>query len=131
MSNNIKSLAAKETFTMDVLHPVTGEPMLNSANEPMTVTILGPGTKAAAKVNARRSERMIKRIREKGKTKLTPEEQQAEAVADLSEVTVSINGFDYEGGTDAPAIKAMYADTTMGWLTEQVAKASGDWANFM
>jgi hypothetical protein len=48
----------------------------------------------------------------------------------LASCTVSFNNFAYKDLTGTEMFKAAYLDTTIGFISEQVNKAIGDWANF-
>ena len=43
---------------------------------------------------------------------------------------MSFNNFAYKELTGNEMFKAAYLDTTIGFISEQVNKAIGDWANF-
>jgi hypothetical protein len=94
----------------------------------LSITVFGPGSKQFAKAQALRTQRLMDRMAKKGKGKLTAEEQASERADFLAACTVSFNGFDYHG--DAAAFCDAYADTSLGWLTDQVERFIGDWGNF-
>lgn len=129
MSLNLKSKAAAETFDVKLIG-TDDEPMLNEAGVQASITVYGPGTKSFAKASASRAERMISRMKKHGKSKLSVEDQIAENSEFLAAITVRLNACDYEGSTDTSAIKAMYSDTELGFIADQVQKAVGDWSNF-
>ena len=129
MSFNIKTKAAADTFNLELVG-TDDEPIIGDGGKQAAITVYGPGSKAFAKASASRAERMMARMAKRGKVKLTPEDQAAETAEFLSAITVSLHHFDYEGAATAEAIKAMYADPTLGFVADQVQKAVGDWANF-
>lgn len=123
----ITSIAAKDTFTLELLGP-NDEPLLDESGSPLSVTVYGPGSKPYQKANAERTQRMIDKMAKRGKTKLTAEEAQRENAGFLAACTKSFNGWAYKG--DATAFEAAYSDPSIGFIADQVAKAIGDWANF-
>jgi len=129
MSLNLKSKAAVDTSTV-LLNGTDGEPLLGDDGQQASITVYGPGSKQFAKASAARTNRMMGRMKASGQPKASAEDQQAEVAEYLAAITVSLNHADYEGGTDAESIKAMYADTTLGFIADQVQKHVGDWANF-
>ena len=131
MSFDISTLAASETTEVPLCNPNTGEPLLNEEKKAVTITVYGPGSKAYAKAITSVENRTMDKFKRRGKSSVTPDEKLLNTAEFLSSCTVSLNNFDYKGGTDAKAIKDMYSDRTMGWLSEQVDKTMGDWSNFM
>jgi hypothetical protein len=125
----ITTLAAKDTFTLELLN-ANDEPLFDQEGKPLSITVYGPGSKAYANAQAARNQRMLDRVAKKGKTKLNAEEQTAENVNFLAACTVSFNGWAYHGKADAQAIAAAYADTSLGFIADQVSRAVNDWANF-
>lgn len=129
MSLNLKTKAAAETFEVKLLG-TDDEPLLDGEGIQASITVYGPGSKSFAKANSDRTQRMVARMKRHGKTKMSVEDQISEASCFLAAITVSLNHCDYNGLKDAESIKAMYADTELGFIAEQVQKAVGDWTNF-
>lgn len=133
---DLSTLSASETAVIKLTHPATGEP-LTSAGFPVTVTVYGPGSRQHQQMRAARDRRimaaaMVANKAGKKPADLTdPDKERADTAADLAACTASIHGWDYKGATDATAIKAAYADASMGWLADQVARGLGDWATFL
>lgn len=125
----ITQLAAKDTFTLELLSP-TDAPLLDSAGVPLSVTVYGPGSKAYARAQAERNQRLIERSARKGKFNLSAEEQTLEGAQFLADCTQSFNGWGYKGSAERDAILAAYQDHSIGFISDQVAKAIKDWANF-
>ena len=142
MSFDVSTVQVSETTEVVIKHPVTGDDfMVNTADpgqpevmKPMVVIVHGPGSKtykAAQAVNKQTFQKTFHR----GKSRETPEQEEARTAAFLSACTVELRHFDYKGmpssGPDArETFRALYLDAKMGWLTEQVDAAMGDWANF-
>ncbi len=129
MSFEITSLAAKDTFTLELVN-ANDEPLVGEDGVPLSVTVYGPGSKAYTKAQAARTQRLMDRMARRGKVKLSAEEQQRENAEFLAACTVSFNGWTYQGKADAQAIEAAYNDPSIGFIAEQVNKAINDWANF-
>jgi hypothetical protein len=129
---DISSLAADETFDVEILNPKTGEALIGDGGKPCSVTVYGPGTKPFAAARSRASNRAVKRLRSKGsKSDTTPEEELAATASFLTDITKSFNNFGYKGmPAGAEAHRALYLDPHMGFITEQVNVGAGDWGNF-
>lgn len=125
----ITSIAAKEQYIV-MLNDANDEPLKDKAGGQLSVTVFGPGSKAYAKATAARTQRMMDRMAKKGKSKLTAEEQIKETAEFLAAITIGFNGWVYKGGADAASILAAYKDSEIGFITDQIQKAAGDWANF-
>lgn len=125
----ITTLAAQETFVLELCN-ANDEPLTNPDGTKPSVTVYGPGSKVYQKAQAARTQRLMDRMAKKGKVKLSAEEQLREQAEFLAACTVSMNHWAYKGRTDAAAIADAYADPSIGFIADQVAKAVGDWANF-
>jgi hypothetical protein len=125
----ITTVAATDTFTLDLLH-ANGTPMLGDGAAPLSVTIYGPGSKPYQKAKANRALRLVALLKPKHKNSLTEEEQSQENAEFMAECTVSFNGWGYHGAADQAAMKAAYADHTIDYITEQVSRAIVNWENF-
>lgn len=123
----ITTLAARDTFVHELTN-ANDEPLRDAEGNRLSVTVYGPGSKAYQKANAERTQRLMKRMQRKGKADMSAEEQTRENALFLAACTVSFNGWAYHG--DATAFEAAYADPSIGFIADQVAKAIGDWANF-
>lgn len=125
----ITTIAAKDTFEV-LINNANDDPLKDATGKQLSVTVFGPGSKAYAKANAARTQRMLDRMAKKGRVKLSAEEQTHENARFLSAVTVSFNGWTYKGEADETAIAAAYLDVSIGFIADQVQAAVGDWANF-
>lgn len=123
----ITTLAAQETFTLELVGP-NDEPLRDEQGAALSVTVYGPGSKAYQRASAARTQRLLDKMAKRGKSRLSGEEQLAEQAGFLAACTVSFNGWAYKG--DPQAFEAAYADASIGFVADQVAKAVGDWANF-
>lgn len=107
---------------------------LRDANDELmqgvAVTVYGPGSKQYAAAQARQQNRMIDKLKSKGKTDQTAEQKAAETAEFLADVTQAFEGLEYDNLTGRELSLAVYSDITIGFIADQVAKHVGDWANF-
>ena len=107
---------------------------LRDANDELmqgvTVTVYGPGSKQYAAAQARQSNRMIDALKKKGKTEQSAQQKAAETAEFLADVTVEFNGLEYDALTGRELALAVYSDTSIGFIADQIAKHVSDWANF-
>lgn len=129
---NIATLAVAATAALH-LKSADGE-ALYDGEKPVRIVVHGPGSRAYGAVDGRQTARAIKRMNENdGKvTAGTPEERRAETAEDLASVTIAFEGFTYGDGKlqGEELFRAVYADPALGFVTKQVTKFIGDWANF-
>lgn len=129
---DITSVAASETSVLELVN-AADEPLLDEAGKPLTITLYGPGTAQFARASQRRQNKLLDRLKKKGKADLSPDEQIAEQADFLASVTVSFNGWSYPPAgkaTGAELFKAAYKDRSIGFIADQVTAFVGDWANF-
>lgn len=105
------------------------------ARKPVQIILYGPGSPQYAEVEARQTNRAVKRMQDNdGKIAVaSPEQRDAEQAEDLAAVTVALVNFTYPpagGATGTELFRALYADKSLGFITKQVLKAVGDWSNF-
>lgn len=104
-----------------------GKPQYDG-DKPITITIHSPGTKKAAQAQfdyaKKRQERNLKQMG--GATVIwTEADERRERAAFLSEITISLDGFEYRGG--APAL---YADIKKPHIADGVQRTFNDLGNF-
>lgn len=145
---DVADIEVTDTFDVTINDPKTGEPILVGGNEivdpetgetikvggePLTVTVYGPGSKPFKAAQAAQSNRNMKRLRARGgNAETTADEDAADKAAFLTACTVSLNNFTYRAlpPGEKSTFNALYSDPKRGWLTDQVNRAMGDWANF-
>jgi hypothetical protein len=97
---------------------------------PMQANLYGPGSKQFKAAQAASSNKMIERMKKKGKTDQSAAEQ-AEQLADfLTACTLSLENIELDSLTGDALIKAVYTTPEIGFVAEQVNKHISDWANF-
>ena len=129
MSYDISKKKAVETATMPLLDGAN-EPMVDDKGVALSITFYGPGSKEYQRAQSRRQNKMIERVRRKGKVEIGADESNAETADFLAACTVSFNGFGYEKLEGAEMFKACYADPGLGYIRDQAAEFIGEWANF-
>lgn len=96
----------------------------------VAVNVYGPGSKQYAKAQAAQQNRAVDMLKKKGKTDQTAEQRRQENAEFLADCTESFENLEYDGLTGRALAIAVYSDTTIGFIADQVAKHIGDWANF-
>lgn len=95
-----------------------------------SVTMYGPGSKQYATAQSRQQNRMIDKLKSKGKTDQTAEQKAAETAEFLTDITVGFEGVEYDGKEGRALALAVYSDITIGFIADQVSKFVGEWSNF-
>lgn len=103
--------------------------------KPVQIIVYGPGSPQYAEVEARQTNRAVKRMQENdGKLSVAaPEQRHAEQAEDLADVTHSFVNFGYPPAGDASGrelFRALYADRSLGFITKQVLAQVGEWGKF-
>ena len=99
-------------------------------SRPMVAVLYGPGSKQYAKAAAARNNRLVDTLKKKGKTEKSAEEQARESADFLAACTHSLENVDYDGLQGEALFRAVYSDTSIGFIAEQVGKHIGEWGNF-
>lgn len=97
---------------------------------PIAVNIYGPGSRQYAKAQAAQQNRMLDKLKRKGKTEQSADQLTAEKAEFLADVTAGFENLEYDALTGDALARAVYADTSIGFIADQVAKWMGDWSNF-
>lgn len=131
----IKTLAVTPTAFLHLKGP-DGLHLYDGAKK-VGIDLYSPGSREAALVESRRSNRVVQRMQDNdNKFSLAPiEQQRAEAAEDLKDLTASFHGIDYDGPDGAPLVgsalyTAVYSDPELGWINAQVNKFVGEWGKF-
>lgn len=136
MSSNLKKFALVPTI---IHHLLDGEDNKMYAEKddgtpdesrPMLVHMFGPGTKQFAKAQAAQSNRSMDRLRAKGKSKQTAEEQTTERATFLAACTQKMENVEVDELTDEALHMAVYNDLELCFIPAQLDKLIGDTANF-
>lgn len=133
---DIRKFAVEETGTIHLrdgndelmyAEDAQGQP---DKSKPMQIVVYGPGSKTFAKAQAGQNNKVMERLKRKGKTEQTAAERAAETAEFLAACTKSFENIEYDKLEGEALFKAVYADTSIGFIADQVNKHLGDWANF-
>ncbi|MCR4297508.1 MAG: hypothetical protein NUV75_01960 [Gallionella sp.] len=134
--NNLKKYAVAPTSRLplrnanDELMYADGSDGKPDESKPMAVNVYGPGSKQYAKAQAAQQNRMIDKLKRKGKTDQSAEEKAREQAEFLAACTESFENITDDELTGEALFKSVYTDIEVGFIAEQVGKHIGDWANF-
>lgn len=112
------------------LRDAAEELMYTADGKEVAVNVYGPGSKQYAKAQAAQQNRAVDMLKRKGKTDQTAEQRRQENAEFLADCTESFENVEYDGLTGRALSIAVYSDTSIGFIADQVAKHIGDWANF-
>lgn len=128
---DIRKHAVSETATLH-LRDAAEELMYadDECKKPCRVVVYGPGSKQYARAQAAQSNRLIERMRKKGKADQTAEDAAKEKAEFLAACTASFENIEYDQLQGQDLFKAVYADHSVGFIADQVAKHLGEWGNF-
>lgn len=132
MTFDLRTLSIGETANMPV-RDATGEHQFDADGQPITITFYSPGTKkyqrAKHALEDRQNIRAVARMQGKSE-KQTADDKLQERAEFLASVTVSINNASFGDKTGHEAFKALYADITLGHITDDADKFLADRGNF-
>ena len=129
---DITKTAVSETANLDLLGPDEA-PLIGEDKKQCSITLYGPGSEPFERASAKRQNKLVQRLKKKGKAEMSAEEQRAEQAEFLASITVSFNGFAYPPAGDATGkdlFRAAYSDRRIGFIADQVQAFVGDWGNF-
>jgi hypothetical protein len=127
---DIRKFSVEETGILELLD-ADDEPMIGEDGMPMTITGYGPGSKQYAKAQADQQNRLIDKLRHKGKTTETAEQKRQEQAEFLAGCTKEFSSnIEMDGLQGEALFKAVYAEKRIGFIAEQFGKWLGDWGNF-
>lgn len=129
---NIKKFAVEPTKRLH-LRDAADQLMYADAEKtlPMAVNLYGPGSKQYVRAKAAQSNRMMEKLKRKGKIEQTAEQNTAETAEFLTACTSSWENVEYDQLTEANALSmAVYSDESIGFIADQIAKELNEWSNF-
>jgi len=128
--SDVRKFAVEETGTLE-LRDAGDEPMVGDDGKPMTITLYGPGSKPYARAQAAQQNRMIDKLKRKGKTEQSAEEKAREQSEFLAGCTRDFSAnIQYDGLQGEALFKAVYADNSIGFIAEQAGKFLQEWSSF-
>jgi hypothetical protein len=127
---DIRTFAVEETSILELVG-ADESPLVGEDGQRMTVTLYGPGSKPYAKAQAAQSNRMLDRLKKKGRADQSAEEKAREQAEFLAGCTKEFSAnIEYESLKGEALFRAVYADASIGFIAEQVGKHIGEWGNF-
>jgi hypothetical protein len=128
---DIKKFAVQPTSRLH-LRDASDELMFadDAKTQPIAVNLYGPGSKQYAKAQAAKNNRILDKLKRKGKTDQTADEQAQETAEFLADCVASWENLEYDQLQGRDLSIAVFSDPSTGFIADQVAKYSGDWSNF-
>lgn len=127
---DIKKFAVDETGVL-VLRDSADEPMVGDDQQPMTITVYGPGSRQHAKAQAAQQNRMIDKLKRKGKADESAEEKAREQADFLCACTKEFSpNIECDSLKGEALFRAVYSDRSIGFIAEQVGRFLQDWSSF-
>lgn len=127
---DIRKFAVEETSVIE-LRDASDQPMVGDDGKPMTWTVYGPGTPQYAQAQAQQQNRMLDKLRKKGKADDSADQKKREQADFLAGCTKECSSnIDYDGLKGDALHRAVLSDTSIGFIAEQVGKHLGEWSNF-
>lgn len=133
---DIRKFAVEETAVLhlkdanDELMYADGADGQPDTNKPMRIKLYGPGSKKYAKVQAANNNKLFTRLKKKGKEDQSADDKAQESADTLTQLTHSFENIGYDALAGEALHKAVYLDTTIGFIATQVNAYLNDWANF-
>lgn len=122
----------KETTDVELVHPATGETLLNDDKTPMTITVHGPYSSTYKAVSHnQQNKRLMKAQRTGGKLNLTAEEIEASSLDLLVKCTEGWNLTLDKKPEEFNQDKARQVYIDHPWVREQVDAVFGDTRAFL
>lgn len=133
---DIRKFAVEETATLhlkdanDELMYADGADGEPDTSKPMRIKLYGPGSKKYAKVQAANNNKLFTRLKKKGKEDQSAEDKAQESADTLTALTHSFENINYDALAGEALHRAVYLDTSIGFIATQVNAYLNDWANF-
>ena len=122
----------KETTDVELVHPATGETLLNDDGTPMTITVHGPYSSVYKSISHnQQNKRLMKAQRTGGKLNLTAEEIEASSLELLVKCTEGWSLTLDKEPEDFSQDKVRQVYTDHPWVREQVDAVFGDTRAFL
>lgn len=133
MSFDLSSLALKETFALQLKHPVEGYPLFADKEEkkPIVINLYGKSSKPYQKAVTAMQSRALRR--QAKKAEVTPEQLQSESLAMLEACSESAENLVLDGKpiSTSAELRALYENPKFSWIRDQVDESLGDLSNFL
>ena len=113
------------------LRDAADELMYTDDGKEIAVNAYGPGSKQYARAQAAQQNRMIDKLKRKGKADQSAEDKAREQAEFLAACTKEFStNIEYDGLAGEALFKAVYSDSAIGFLAEQAGKHMAEWGNF-
>ena len=126
---DIRKYAVEPTSKLH-LRDANDELMYTDEGKPVAVNLYGPGSKQYARAQAAQNNRLLDKLKRKGKSDQTAEQRAAESSEFLADCTESFENLESDNLAGRELFMAVYADVSIGFVADQVAKYISDWSNF-
>lgn len=126
---DIRKFAVEPTSRLH-LRDAADNLMYTDDGHEIAVNLYGPGSKQYAKAQSIQNNKLIDKLKRKGKSEQSEEQKLAESAEFLAACTASFENLDYDGLQGNALAIAVYSDISIGFISDQVAKHISDWANF-
>jgi len=98
---------------------------------PVSVNLFGPGSKQYVRAKAAQSNRLMEKLKRKGKLDQTAEQNASETAEFLSACVESWENIEYGTVTETESLSmAIFSDESIGFIADQVSKELNEWSNF-
>lgn len=127
---DIRKFSVEETSILKLLG-ADQQPLIGDDGAPMTITVYGPGSRAYQRAQTAVANRMLEKVKRRGKSEQTTDERVRDQAEFLAACTKAFSANIECDGLEGEALfRAVYADVTLGFIVEQVVAYLGEWANF-
>jgi hypothetical protein len=128
---DIKKFAVQPTSRLH-LRDASDELMFadDAKTQPIAVNLYGPGSKQYAKAQAAKNNRILDKLKRKGKTDQSADEQAAEVAEFLADCVASWENLEYDQLTGRALSIAVFSDVSIGFIADQTSKYVSEWSNF-
>lgn len=132
MSLDIKTKAVAET---SFLHLKDAQDNLlytdkKGEKQPVGVNVYGPGSREYQAAQTKVSNRAVQRLQKRGKFEQSADEKKKEQAEFLADITQSFQNLAYDDLQGRALAVAVYSDSTLGFIADQVSEHTKEWANF-
>lgn len=128
MALDIRSRAVSDTLTFQLVD-ADDTPLFDEEGKPAMCTIYGPGSKEYVRANQIKTDKLLAKAMKGRETRLSAEETTKANAEFLAAITQSID-LSYGELEGTKKLIAIYSDSSVGFIADQVQKKVSDWGNF-
>lgn len=126
---NIRSKAVLAMITFQLCDADDTPLFQEDGVTPVNVTVHGPGSAVYLKAQQSKSDKLLQKVMKGKEARLSVDEAAASQVEFLTAITESMD-VAYDDLDGKAKLRAIYSDSTLGFIADQVTKKVGDWGNF-